>query len=80
MTALLQPMDKGIIHAFKLNFIRHTYRILDALNADPEQDLVDCWKNFNIADFVSCIKYYLDGWKESTLISCCKKLHRLNHL
>lgn len=52
-TALLQPMDQGIIQAFKLYYIRRTFKIvLDNMECDPDMNVMECWKKFDIAKCV----------------------------
>lgn len=48
-TALLQPMDQGIVQAFKLYYIRRTFKIiLDITEYDPD-NVMQCSKNVDIA-------------------------------
>lgn len=74
-TALLQPMDQGIIQAFKLYYIRRTFKIvLDNMECDPDMNVMECWKKFDIAKCVVNIKESLEELKPLTLKSCWKKL------
>ena len=74
-TALLQPMDQGIIQAFKLYYIRRTFKIiLDNMECDPDMNVMECWKKFDIAKCIVNIKESLQELKPYTLKSCWKKL------
>lgn len=74
-TALLQPMDQGIIQAFKLYYIRRTFKIvLDNMECDPDMNVMECWKKFDIAKCIVNIKESLEELKPYTLKSCWKKL------
>lgn len=74
-TALLQPMDQGIIQAFKLYYIRRTFKIiLDTMECDPDMNVMQCWKKFDIAMCIVNIKESLQELKPCTLKSCWKKL------
>lgn len=74
-TALLQPMDQGIIQAFKLYYIRRTFKIImDTMESNPDMNVIQCWKFFDIAKCIVNIKESLDELKPSTLKSCWKKL------
>uniref|UniRef100_A0A2A4JVK0 HTH CENPB-type domain-containing protein n=1 Tax=Heliothis virescens TaxID=7102 RepID=A0A2A4JVK0_HELVI len=74
-TALLQPMDQGIIQAFKLYYIRRTFKfILDNMECNPDMSVMECWKKFDIAKCIINIKESLQELKPHTLKSCWKKL------
>ncbi|XP_057669935.1 tigger transposable element-derived protein 1-like [Diorhabda carinulata] len=65
-TALLQPMDKGIMQAFKLYYIRI---ILDNMECNPDMNVMECWNNFDIAKCIVNTKESLEKLKP-----CWKKL------
>lgn len=75
MTALVQPMDQGIIHVFKLHYIRHMFQtILDTMECDPDMNVMQCWENFDIVKCILNIKESLQELKPHTLKSCWTKL------
>ncbi len=74
-SALLQTMDQGIIQAFKLYYIRRTYKIiLDNMECNPDMDIMECWKKLDIAKCIVNIKESLEELKSYTLRSWWKKL------
>ncbi|GBP80084.1 Tigger transposable element-derived protein 1 [Eumeta japonica] len=74
-TALLQLMDQGIIQAFKLYYIRRTFKIiLDNMECNPDMNVMECWKKFDIAKCIVNIKESLEELKPHTLKSRWKKL------
>lgn len=65
--ALLQPMNRGIFQIFKLCYIRRTFKIiLDTIKNDLNKDIIQCWKNYDIAKCITCIKESLQDLKQST--------------
>ena len=60
-TALLQPMDQGVIASFNAYYLRRT--IAMALQATETKDLTqkNFWKSYNILD---AIKNIAHSWKE----------------
>ncbi|GBP20903.1 Tigger transposable element-derived protein 1 [Eumeta japonica] len=63
-TALLQPMDQGIIQAFKLYYIRRPFKIiLDNMECNPDMNVMECWKKFDIAKCIVNIKESLEELK-----------------
>jgi len=60
-TALLQPMDQGVIASFKAYYLRRT--IAMALGATEKKDvtLKEFWKSYNIRD---AVKNIADSWEE----------------
>lgn len=72
---MLQPMNQGIIRAFKLNYIRNTFKLLsNSLEINPKTTVTECWEHFDIAKCIDCIKDSLRELKQSTLNSCWIKL------
>ena len=76
-TALIQPMDQGIIRNFKLKMHSKIYRDLikhidtTPIVEDGENPMVQFYRNLNIYD---CIKYAGEAWfdevKDSTMVNC----------
>ncbi|XP_049820103.1 tigger transposable element-derived protein 1-like [Aethina tumida] len=74
-TALLQPIDQGINKAFKLSYSRPVFKIiLVNMECDPDIDVIECCKIFNIAKCIVNIKESLEELKPHKLKSCWKKL------
>ncbi|KAJ8866126.1 hypothetical protein PR048_033650 [Dryococelus australis] len=49
-TLLIQPLVQDEISAFKCRYTRHTYScIADMMTKDPTLTVLQCWKNYNIA-------------------------------
>ncbi|XP_023229770.1 tigger transposable element-derived protein 1-like [Centruroides sculpturatus] len=53
-TALLQPLDQGIIATFKTNYIRSLQWILNKID-DESMDVKEAWKLFTILDCINLI-------------------------
>uniref|UniRef100_UPI00358E3E0E tigger transposable element-derived protein 1-like n=1 Tax=Myxine glutinosa TaxID=7769 RepID=UPI00358E3E0E len=74
-TSLLQPLNQGVIAAFKTYYTRRTFRhILDAMESDPTLNFSQCWKDYNIADCINNINDSLREVKPSTINACWGKL------
>ena len=73
-TALIQPMDQGVISAFKRNYKSvYTRRLLTASDTTSDQ-LIDCMKKYNLKD---CIFTASDTWKSlsnEVLKNCWHKI------
>jgi hypothetical protein len=72
-TALLQPLDQGIIAAFKAYYLR---RNMNRLFCDMEENvsLIQSWKNYNIADGIRNITESVNEIELSTMNGCWRKL------
>ncbi|KFD66199.1 hypothetical protein M514_10264, partial [Trichuris suis] len=74
-TALLQPLDQGIIRFLKVSYTRLVFdRIRAALDADPDLDVTRRWKLFTIADAIEFIKVAVDELRPATVKACWKNL------
>ncbi|XP_045132195.1 tigger transposable element-derived protein 1-like [Portunus trituberculatus] len=61
-TALLQPMDQGVIASFKAYYLRRTIAMaLQATETKKNLTLKDFWKSYNILD---AVKNIADSWEE----------------
>ncbi|KAJ8891123.1 hypothetical protein PR048_010637 [Dryococelus australis] len=59
--SLIQPLDQGIIAAFKCYYTRSTHsRIMNMMTKDPTLLVLQCWKNYDIAECITVIKESLD--------------------
>jgi hypothetical protein len=74
-TSILQPPDHGVIRCFKATYMRFMFsRIHSAMDADPNLDVMECWKSFNTADCITYIKKAMDEIKPETVNACWRKL------
>lgn len=75
-TSLIQPLDQGIIHAFKAIYLRQSYDIIyDRLeNKEDARDVIKTWKDFSILDCINTIQSSCKEIKKSTLNACWKPL------
>ena len=61
-TALLQPMDQGVIASFKAYYLRRTIAMaLGATERQQDLTLKDFWRSYNIRD---AVKNIADSWDE----------------
>ncbi|XP_026470953.1 tigger transposable element-derived protein 1-like [Ctenocephalides felis] len=75
ITAVLEPMNQGIIQVFKLYYMRRTFKILlNNMEYNPDLDLMESWRKFDIAKCIVNIKESLDELDPHTLKSCWNKL------
>ncbi|XP_064092986.1 tigger transposable element-derived protein 1-like isoform X2 [Macrobrachium nipponense] len=74
-TSPLQPMNQGVIRAFKAlytqNSLEHLVREMDT---DTEFTLKECWRKFTIATCLTIIGQSLKDMKKETFNACWKKL------
>lgn len=74
-TALIQPMDQGVIRAFKALYTRNSLQhLVDAMDHDQNFSLKDYWRDFTIANCLQTIQTSLQEMKPATLNACWKKL------
>ena len=70
-TALLQPMDQGVIASFKAYYLRRTFAMaFQATETKKDLTLKDFWKSYNILDSVQNIAH---SWEEV-------KVTNINHV
>nr|XP_020665086.1 tigger transposable element-derived protein 1 [Pogona vitticeps]XP_020665087.1 tigger transposable element-derived protein 1 [Pogona vitticeps] len=62
-TAILQPMDQGVIAKFKAYYLCKTFSKAVAATENDEITLHDFWKSYNI---LHCIKNIESAWEEVT--------------
>jgi hypothetical protein len=74
-TSLLQPLDQGVIAAFKTCYVRRTFTgLLNETEKESSLTVSQSWKNYNIADCLINIKELVEEVKESTINACWRKL------
>lgn len=74
-TALLQPMDQGIIATFKAYYLRRTFKkMIEAVDTDKSLSITQFWKQFNIKDGIDIIAESWSEVKESTMNAVWKKI------
>lgn len=63
-TSLIQPMDQGVITAFKAYYLRRTFaQAIAASEENTEKRLMQFWKDYNIYE---CIKNLAWAWGDVT--------------
>jgi len=74
-TSIIQPMDQGVIHAFKKYYLRITFRqVLRAIDGENGKSLIQFWKEYSI---YKAVKNIGDAWNEisiSTMSNAWNKL------
>ncbi|XP_066976300.1 tigger transposable element-derived protein 1-like [Macrobrachium rosenbergii] len=74
-TSLLQPMDQGVIRAFKALYARNSlHHLVTAMDSDSEFTQKEYWRKFTIATCLSIISQSLNDMKKETLNTCWNKL------
>ncbi|XP_064106772.1 tigger transposable element-derived protein 1-like [Macrobrachium nipponense] len=74
-TSFMQPMDQGVIRAFKVLYTRNSLdHLVKAMDDDSEFTLKGYWRKFTIATCLNVIDRSLWDMKKDTLNSCWKKL------
>uniref|UniRef100_A0A8C7WWU1 DDE-1 domain-containing protein n=1 Tax=Oryzias sinensis TaxID=183150 RepID=A0A8C7WWU1_9TELE len=73
--SLLQPMDQGVIRAFKALYTSNCLQqLVNAIDGDENFQLKVYWRNFTIASCLTVIHKVLQDMKEETLDACWKKI------
>ncbi|XP_070593160.1 tigger transposable element-derived protein 1-like [Erythrolamprus reginae] len=74
-TSLIQPMDQGIIRAFKALYTRNSLgSIVEAMDADQNFTLKAYWCQYTIASCLKNIQSALMDMKSQTMNACWRKL------
>ncbi|XP_035265329.1 tigger transposable element-derived protein 1-like [Anguilla anguilla] len=74
-TWLIQPMDQGIIRAFKALYTRNTLQhLVEAMDSDQYFSLKDYWREYTIASCLQNIQRAIQEMKTETLNACWKKM------
>ncbi|XP_070618050.1 tigger transposable element-derived protein 1-like [Erythrolamprus reginae] len=74
-TSLIQPMDQGVIRAFKALYMRNSLAsIVAAMDADANFTLKAYWRQYTIASCLTNIQSALVDMKSQTMNACWKKL------
>ena len=67
-TSLLHPLDQGIITCVKASYTRQVFEMIRAAtDADPNLQVMGCWKSFTTADTVTFIEAAMDELKSETV-------------
>ncbi|XP_047481615.1 tigger transposable element-derived protein 1-like [Penaeus chinensis] len=73
-TPLIQPMDQGIIHAFKALYMLNTLQYLfEAMDSDQDLSLKTYWREYTFASCLQNIQRAIQEMKPETLNACWKK-------
>ncbi|XP_070614248.1 tigger transposable element-derived protein 1-like [Erythrolamprus reginae] len=74
-TSLIQPMDQGVIRAFKALYTRNSLQALvEAMDVDDNFSLKAYWREYTILSCLKNIQKALTEMKKETMNSCWKKL------
>uniref|UniRef100_UPI0035901482 tigger transposable element-derived protein 1-like n=1 Tax=Myxine glutinosa TaxID=7769 RepID=UPI0035901482 len=74
-TSLIQPMDQGVIRAFKALYMRNTLQhLVEAMDSDENFSLKAYWREYTIATCLQNIQMAIKETKTETLNACWKKL------
>ncbi|XP_029650769.1 tigger transposable element-derived protein 1-like [Octopus sinensis] len=74
-TFLIQPIDHGVIRAFKAHYTQNSLQhLVDTMNLDENFKLKEYWHNFMIATCLSIIHTTLKDMVNETLIAYWKKV------
>ena len=74
-TSLLQPMDQGVIHAFKANYTGNCLQqLVDAIDEEEDFQLKVYWHNITIVSCLIVMYKALLDMKKETINACLKKL------
>ncbi|KAM4048904.1 tigger transposable element-derived protein 1-like [Anomaloglossus baeobatrachus] len=74
-TALIQPVDQGVIATFKAFYLRRVIgNASTATEKNKDLTLKDFWKTYNILDAVNNIAYSWDEVKQTSMNGVWKKL------
>uniref|UniRef100_A0A5S6QV23 DDE-1 domain-containing protein n=1 Tax=Trichuris muris TaxID=70415 RepID=A0A5S6QV23_TRIMR len=61
-TSLLQPLDQGVIGAFKAYYLRRTFKMLiDATDGENCETVMEFWKNYNLRMAINNI---VEAWND----------------
>ncbi|XP_034871826.1 tigger transposable element-derived protein 1-like [Mirounga leonina] len=74
-TSYLQPLDQGIIEAFRRYYTKHMFdHFADCIEKNPCLTLKETWQQYNIADALVVIKEAMDDIKPAALNKAWWKL------
>lgn len=72
-TSLIQPLDQGIIKAFKTRYTRELYsKALKALKSNVETTMLDYWKSVTLHNVIDYVGTAWDSIKQVIINSCWK--------
>jgi len=73
-TPLIQPLDRGIIAAFKLYYIKLAFKyVLDAIE-NGNLSIIDAWQKYTIMDSIINVSLAIQQLRTSTLNACWKAI------
>jgi len=74
-TSLIQPMDQGVIRAFKALYTRHTLQhLVESMDADKDFSLKAYWRDYTIATCLINIQKAIQDMKPETINASWKRL------
>lgn len=74
-TSLIQPMDQGVIRAFKALYIRNVLQLMvQAMETDQDFSLKEYWRQYTIAACLVNVRKALKDMKKETVNACWGEL------
>ncbi|XP_028664099.1 tigger transposable element-derived protein 1-like [Erpetoichthys calabaricus] len=74
-TSLIQPMDQGVIRAFKALYTRNSLQhMVEAMDTDDDFSLKEYWRKYMITSCMVNVQKALNDMKKDTVNACWKKL------
>lgn len=74
-TSLTQPLDRGIMKAFKAYYTRQLYsKALDALRVNKEASMMGYWKSVTIHNTINYVGAAWDSVKQASINNCQKNV------
>ncbi|XP_057663122.1 tigger transposable element-derived protein 1-like [Diorhabda carinulata] len=74
-TALIQPINQGVILNFKAYYLRRTFKqMFEKTDGEENKSVREFWKNYNIVDAVENIGLSWNGVKERSLKGVWKNI------
>ncbi|XP_039598433.1 tigger transposable element-derived protein 1-like [Polypterus senegalus] len=74
-TSLIQPMDQGVIRAFKALYTKNSLQhMVEAMDTDDDFSLKEYWRKYVITSCMVNVQKALNDMKKGTVNACWKKL------
>ncbi|XP_008562678.1 PREDICTED: tigger transposable element-derived protein 1-like [Galeopterus variegatus] len=74
-TSLIQPLNQGIMKAFKAHYIRQLYsKAYESLDTNKETTMIDSWKAVTIRNVIDYVGSAWDSIKQATINKCWENI------